>query len=105
MLLRPFFKLDSKTNLSLDEPIDKFAYNNTDWKMFIYNLTIDPFAPFCYSNVDFLQEQFNTRLRNETRENIQLAIKHRASLQPWISNGTSHIKNKQRVENLISVSK
>ena len=56
------FPICTQTNLLLDAPLiqanDKFAYNNTDWKDFNYNPTIDLFTPFCYSNVDFLLEQF-----------------------------------------------
>ena len=56
------FPICTQINLLLDAPLiqanDKFTYNNTDWKDFNYNLTIDLFTPFCYSNVDFLLEQF-----------------------------------------------
>ena len=52
------FPICTQINLLLDAPLiqasDKFANNNTDWNEFNYNLTIDPFIPFCYSNVDFL---------------------------------------------------
>ena len=92
------FPICTQINLLLDAPLiqesDKFAYNNTDWDEFNYNHTIDPFVPFCYSNVDYLLEQFYTWLRIKIRENIQLFTKHRASLQPWISSGTSHMINK-----------
>ena len=102
------FSICTQINLLLDAPSiqasDKFAYNNTDWKEFNYNLTIDPFIPFCYSNVDFLLEQFYTWLRNKIRENMQLFTKHRASLQPWISNGTSHMINKLNTEKRVEKS-
>ena len=92
------FPICTQINFLLDSPLIqasyKFAYNNTDWKEFNNNLTIDPFIPFCYSNVDFLLEQFYAWLRNKIREKIQLVTKHRAILQPWISNGTSHMINK-----------
>ena len=44
------FPICTQINLPLDAPFiqwsDWFAYNNTDWKEFNYNLTIDPFTPF-----------------------------------------------------------
>ena len=44
------FPICTQIKLSHDAPLiqasDKFAYNNTDWKEFNYNLTIDPFIPF-----------------------------------------------------------
>ena len=106
------FPICAQINLLLDAPLiqasDKFAYNNTDWKEFSYNLTIDPFTLFCHSNVVFLLEQFYTWLRNKIREKIQLVTKNRTSLQPWISSGTSHVINKlntkKELENLISAS-
>ena len=92
------FPICTHINLLLYAPLfqasDMFAYKNTDWKEFNYYLTIDHFTLFCYSYVDFLLEQFYTWLRNKIRENLQLVTKHRANLQPWISNGTSHMINK-----------
>ena len=83
---------------TLIQAIEKIASNNTDRKVFNYKLTIDPFTCFCYSNIDCLLEQFYTWLRNKIRENMRLVTKHRASLQPWISNGTYNMINKLKIK-------
>ena len=92
------FPICTQINLLLDAPLiqasGKFAYNNTDWKEFNYKITIDPFTPFCYSNVNFPLEPFYTWLRNKIKESIQLVTKPRENLQPWISNGTFYMINK-----------
>ena len=62
------------------------------------NTTIinNPFTPFCFSNCDFLLDQWYTWLWRILKENMTRVTEHRATLPSWITPPTSHlIKRKE----------
>ena len=74
----------------------KYAFKRADRSAINTTIVNNPFTPFCFSNCEFLLDQWYTWLWRILKENITRVTKHRATLPPWIKLPTSHlIKRKE----------
>ena len=74
----------------------KYAFERADWSAINTTIINNPFTPFCFSNCDFLLDQWYTWLLRILEKNIPRVTEHRATLPPWITPPTSHlIKRKE----------
>ena len=74
----------------------KYAFKGADLSAINTTIINNPFTPFCFSNCDFLLDQWYTWLWRILKENMTRVTEHRATLPPWITPPTSHlIKRKE----------
>ena len=84
------FLLNLQAEPCAEPGLETYAFKKADWSAFNDNIREEPFAPYCYSNVNALLRQWYIWLWEKLRKLIPRVTSHRASLPPWVTSSTSH---------------
>ena len=90
-------------SLSLDKPItgvfpekNKLCYSfcKADYASILQSMADEPFRPVCWSNPNVLVEEWEKWISGLVQKFVPRRTKHRSSLPPWVTPGTSHLIKK-----------
>ena len=68
-----------------------FSLSKVNWNCLNSAIMLEPFQPFCFSNVEVLIESWYKWLYDIFERNVPRKTKHRRSLPPWASPSASHL--------------
>ena len=68
-----------------------FSLSKVDWNCLNSAIMLEPFQPFCFSNVEVLIETWYKWLYDIFERNVPRKTKHRRNLPPWASPSSSHL--------------
>ena len=74
----------------------KYAFKRADWCAINTTIINKTFTPFCFSNCNFLLDQWYTWLWRILKENIPRVTEHTATFPPWITPPTSHLIKRKK---------
>ena len=75
-----------------------FSLKQGDWQGLEKYLATNPFAPYCFSNVNLMVDLWYDWLYQAFEKIVPKKTKHRIGLPPWVSSQSSHLmKIKQRL--------
>ena len=92
--------------LSLENPVTETkpliqnfrSFGNADYDAINEHLVEKPFQSICYTNINKMREEFTRYLDGIFDLYVPKRTRHRKSLPPWISCGTSNLINKLKTQ-------
>ena len=92
--------------LSLENPVTETkpliqnfrSFGNADYEAINEHLVEKPFQSICYTNINKMSEEFTRYLDGIFDLYVPKRTRHRQSLPPWISCGTSNLINKLKTQ-------